>query len=94
MLPGFGHRLVGAVLLLSTAVMVGTAAIAQDGVMFNDSLLMDDDMLTMLDTDTNSILSGEEYSFYRDRLFNQTDANHDGSISAHEYAEAAAEFDR
>jgi Ca2+-binding EF-hand superfamily protein len=88
MFPGSTHRRVATLLLSAAAVLLVSAAIAQ-GVMVDARLLMDDDLLTMLDTDSHAILSSDEYSYYRQRLFDQTDANHDGSISAQEYADHA-----
>jgi Ca2+-binding EF-hand superfamily protein len=89
MLPRFSHRFVVAILLFAVASLIVPAAFSQNSVMFNDNLLMDEGMLTMLDTDSSGTLSAEEYSFFRDRLFAQNDIGQHDAISAQEFADHA-----
>jgi len=89
----FAHRLAATVVPFATATLIASAAVAQTAIMVNEDLAMDDDLLTMLDTDPGHLLSGYEYPFFRSRLFSQTDTNRDGSISAQEFvAHAKAVF--
>jgi Ca2+-binding EF-hand superfamily protein len=87
----FVHRPGKTFLLFAMAAFVASAAFAQNSVMVNEGLLMDDDMLTTLDTDSSGLLSSSEYSFFRDRLFGQNQINHDNSITADEYAHHASD---
>jgi EF-hand domain pair len=86
MFPRFAHRIVATVLTLAAVTLIAAAAIAQSGIMVNEALLMDDDLMTMLDTDSTGILSADEYAYFRDRLFDQNNVKHEAAISAEEYA--------
>ena len=64
MSPRFAHRPMATFLLFATAaVLIASVAFAQSSVRFNDGLLMDDDLLTMLEIDSSHLLNDQEYTF-------------------------------